>query len=869
MIPEAQTLRSADPVAAELRAALGVDSVEQAPEHLLAYQCDGLALFQGRARMVVLPRSTEEVRQAIAILAKHGIPIVPRGAGTGLSGGATPVEGCAVVHLARMRRVLEVDAEDRFARVELGLVNIDLSARVAKLGLHYAPDPSSQSACTLGGNVALNAGGPHCFKYGATTLHVLGLKVVLSSGEVAILGGPEPESPGYDLRTLFVGSEGTLGIATEAWLKLTPKPEVVETLLAPFPTMDAACRAVGAIVGIGVFPSALEILDDRTIAAIEDSVFAAGYPRDAAAVLLVELDGAPAEVEDDSARVRKICGDLGALGIQAARDEEERKRLWKGRKGAFGAMGRVAPDLYVMDCVVPRSRLPEALAAIREICDRLRVRNANVFHAGDGNLHPNISYDGRDADEVARVLRAGEEIARACVALGGTLSGEHGIGIEKNEYLPMVFGDAELRAFQALRRAFDPAGIMNPGKALPSHICGEIAVARTAVATSQRSAVAPKPQLFKASGATPRPTPRIEDPLVEPGEMAHSAADFVVRVSGSTTLEVLARSLRATSQWLPIDPSDAEARTVGEIVFKNAWGPLRTGHGAVRDFLLGCRVGSPSGEVWSFGGKVVKSATGYDLHRLQVGARSTFGPILEATLRLRPLPAVVSTIEATADRWDQAVARAKRVRGLADSPAALFILGNGSGAARIAARFEGVGAAVARAVERAREVIGGKILDGAAADSLLAVARGAPYGGASRTAAHPVFSVRLVARPSRIAAAVAAALAIFDTSGARAEMCVHPGVAWADLWCSDALELEVATLFDALERAVAQAAAGSVSLRSPFEVACRAPRDANDPALAVMKRLKRALDPNDRFGVEIPGLPTNPLAGQAPHYPDR
>jgi glycolate oxidase subunit GlcD len=469
---------SADPVVAELRSALGNDAVAADRDTLVAYECDGLAIFKQRPRVVLWPRSTEQVSAALRILHKFKVPVVPRGSGTGLSGGATPVDGGAVVQLSRMRRILEVDPVDRLARVELGLINADLSLHTARQGLAYAPDPSSQTACTLGGNVAENAGGPHCYKYGATTLHVAGLKVVLSDGSVCEIGSAEPDALGYDLRTLFIGSEGTLGIATEAWLRLVPRPEMIETLLAPFPTMDAACRSVSSIVANGVLPAALEILDDRTIAAIEASVFAAGYPTDAAAVLLVEIDGSPVEVERDGGRIRDICKEFGALAVQCARDDDERKRLWKGRKGAFGAMGRVAPDLYVMDCGVPRSRLPEALAGIRSICDRLQVRNANVFHAGDGNLHPNISYDGRDTDEVRRVLQAGEEIVKLCVSLGGTLSGEHGIGIEKNQYMPLVFGEAELQSFEAIRRAFDPDGIMNPGKLMPAGVCGEIAAGR-------------------------------------------------------------------------------------------------------------------------------------------------------------------------------------------------------------------------------------------------------------------------------------------------------------------------------------------------------------------------------------------------------
>ncbi|HKE01891.1 MAG TPA: FAD-linked oxidase C-terminal domain-containing protein [Planctomycetota bacterium] len=470
-------MRSAerDPLVLDLERALGANGVAAAPEHLLAYECDGLALLKERPRVVVLPRSTDEVAAAMRVLRAHGVPVVPRGAGTGLSGGATPVAGGAVVHLARMKRILSIDPVDRIAHVELGLVNADLSAEAARHGLLYAPDPSSQTACTLGGNVAENSGGPHCFKHGATTQHVLGVKVVLAGGEVVVLGGPDPDPPGYDLRAVFVGSEGTLGIATEAWLRLVPRPAVVETLLAPFPSLEAGCRAVGAIVASGVQAAALEMIDDRTIAAVESSIFAAGYPRDAAAVLLVELDGAPEAVAADAARVREICTAQGALSLQEARDDEERKRLWRGRKGAFGAMGRVAPDLYVMDCVVPRSRLPETIAAVTAIADRKRVRCANVFHAGDGNLHPNISFDGRDRDEVRRVLEAGEEIVRHCVSVGGTLSGEHGIGIEKNDYLPLVFAPETLEVFVGLRRAFDPELHMNPCKAIPRSMCGEIA----------------------------------------------------------------------------------------------------------------------------------------------------------------------------------------------------------------------------------------------------------------------------------------------------------------------------------------------------------------------------------------------------------
>lgn len=451
----------------------GPDGVLVEPEDLIVYECDGLALFRAIPEAVVLPRSTEQVAGVVRFCAARGVPIVPRGAGTGLSGGATPAPGGVVVELARMNRILEVNAEDRYARVETGLVNADLSAAVRARGLFYAPDPSSQFASTIGGNVGENAGGPHGFKYGQTVRHVLGLAVVLHDGSVVRLGGPNADSPGYDLAGVFVGSEGTFGIATEAWLRLTPIPAFVQTLLFSFRSLLDGCRVVSEIVAAGVEAAALEMLDDRTIAAIEASVYAAGYPKEAAAVLLVELDGSREEVEVQAAQVREIARKRGAIVASEAVEEEERAKLWKGRKSAFGAMGRIAPDLYVQDAVIPRSRIAEVLAKICAIADERRLRLANVFHAGDGNLHPNLSYDGRDADEVRRVLEAGKEMLRVCVEAGGTLSGEHGIGLEKRDFMDLLFTEADLAAMERVRRAFDPDAVFNPGKVLPLRACRE------------------------------------------------------------------------------------------------------------------------------------------------------------------------------------------------------------------------------------------------------------------------------------------------------------------------------------------------------------------------------------------------------------
>ncbi len=453
------------------RALFGTDA-------LLAWECDGFTVHKSRPRGVVLPETTAEVQAVVRLCAAAAVPFVPRGAGTCLSGGPTAGADAVVIDLARMRQVLEIATEDLYAVVQPGVVNLDLTRAVHAHGLHYAPDPSSQMVCTIGGNLAENSGGPHCFKYGMTTDHVLGALVVLPDGELARLGDPAgARAPhGLDLPGLFCGSEGTFGIATEITVRLCRDQEAIRTLLASFATMRAACRAVSDIVGRGLVPAALEILDQATIRAVEASVYRAGYPEDAAAVLLVELDG-PAEVlAEEAAEVRAIFAHGGALRVEEAADEAERKRLWKGRKGAFGAMGRLSTDLYVLDGVVPRTRLEEALEGIAAIGARHGVMLTNVFHAGDGNLHPNIPFDGRDPAQTARAVAAGREILQLCVDLGGSISGEHGIGSEKLEHVPMMFSPDDLEVMARVRRVFNPDGLCNPGKVLPQRTsCAEAA----------------------------------------------------------------------------------------------------------------------------------------------------------------------------------------------------------------------------------------------------------------------------------------------------------------------------------------------------------------------------------------------------------
>ncbi len=458
----------------DLRAVVGEAGVITQPSARAAYDCDGLTLKRRLPELVLLPRDTDQTARCMRLLYRAGIPLVPRGAGTGLSGGATPVEGGVVLGTARMRRVLEIDSERRLARVQSGVVNADLSRITAAQGLYYAPDPSSQAACTLGGNVAENSGGPHCFRHGNTTRHVLGMVVVTPEGELLDLSDPRPDPWGYDLCGLFVGSEGMFGVATELTLKLTPLPPVTETLLAIFQSLDECCEVVTDIIAARLEPSAIEILDKLTIQAVEASVFAAGYPQDAEAVLLLEVEGHEAQVSETIARVEPILERHRCIELRRARDAAERARLWAGRKGAFGAMGRIAPDLYVADVVAPRTRLREIVRIATDIATERGLAISNVFHAGDGNLHPNISYDRRDAEQVARVLEAGDLIMQACIERGGSLTGEHGVGIEKQKMMARLFSEEDLAAMARVRAALDPKERLNPGKMIPLRACMEL-----------------------------------------------------------------------------------------------------------------------------------------------------------------------------------------------------------------------------------------------------------------------------------------------------------------------------------------------------------------------------------------------------------
>jgi glycolate oxidase len=454
----------------ELTAIVGLEGIVLRDEELMVYECDGYTLERSRPEIVVLPRSTREVAAVVRLCNRYGVPFVPRGAGTGLSGGCLPIAAPVMIGLSRMSRI-GIDVENRTARVEAGVVNRDVSARAAVHGLYYAPDPSSQSACTIGGNVAENSGGPHTLKYGVTTNHVLSLELVRSDGEIVELGGVVDDCPGYDLRGVVIGAEGTFGLVTRATLRLLPLPEGAKTLLAVFDRVDDASEAVSGIIARGIVPAALEMMDGLMVQAVE-AAYHFGFPSDAEAVLIVEIDGLRAGFERQTERIVAVCREHGAREVRVAADEEERALLWKSRKRAFGAVGRLAPNYCTQDGVVPRTKVPEILRIIRSIAAEHGLRVANVFHAGDGNIHPILLYDERDRGEVERVVAAGRKILEACVALGGSLSGEHGIGVEKMDLMPLAFSTADLDLMRRVRRVFDPELRSNPHKIFPAESVG-------------------------------------------------------------------------------------------------------------------------------------------------------------------------------------------------------------------------------------------------------------------------------------------------------------------------------------------------------------------------------------------------------------
>ena len=452
---------------------LDSDSILSTDEQLVAFECDGLTNYRVKPQFVVLPSTTEQVSKIIKLCHEYEIPFVPRGAGTGLSGGALPNKDGILICLSKMNKILEIDIANRFVVVQPGVVNRWVSEAVDKYGFYYAPDPSSQIVCSIGGNIAENSGGVHCLKYGVTTNHVLSIEMVLPNGQIVEVGSQTQDPPGYDLLSVVVGSEGLLGIVTKATLKITKKPQLIKTLFASFDKIEDAGSSVSGIISSGIIPAGMEIMDNTCIRAVQTSVNA-GYPDDAGAILLVELDGPAAEVESQMPIVEIVLRKNSAKEIKIAKNEAERELFWKGRKSAFAAMGRVSPDYYVQDGVIPRFKLAEVLAEIKELSDKYGFTIANVFHAGDGNLHPLILYNSKNEGEFEKVEKLAGDILQVCVDSGGSITGEHGVGYDKKNYIPMMFNEQELDTMNLIRCTFDPKGICNPGKLFPTpRTCAE------------------------------------------------------------------------------------------------------------------------------------------------------------------------------------------------------------------------------------------------------------------------------------------------------------------------------------------------------------------------------------------------------------
>lgn len=452
---------------ARLRATLGVENVLSAQCDLMVFECDGFTIEKNSPDVVVFPHTTEQVAAVVKLCNEYGVPFLPRGAGTSLAGGCLPVGGGVMLVLTRMRQILEINVRDRYAVVQPGVVNVWLTNALKGTGFHYAPDPSSQGACTIGGNVATNSGGPHTLKYGVTVNHVLGVEAVLADGRIVQFGGPCEDAPGMDLVGALVGSEGTLAIVTKVWCRLTRNPPGVRTMLAIFDSIDDATNTISEIIAAGIVPAALEMLDRGIIGALEEA-FHMGFPLDAEAILLIEVDGLEVGLDEEREQIVAICNHCGAREVRLAADAKERLKLWKCRKQAFGAIGRLSSSLCTQDGVVPRTKLPHILRRIRAIGEKFNLRIVNVFHAGDGNIHPVLLFDERDPEQVRRVLEASGEILDECLACGGSVTGEHGIGVEKVAFMSKMFTPSDLAAMERLRIAFNPLNVLSPDKLLPT-----------------------------------------------------------------------------------------------------------------------------------------------------------------------------------------------------------------------------------------------------------------------------------------------------------------------------------------------------------------------------------------------------------------
>ena len=645
-----------------LRRALAPTVLLSAPGQLLPYESDAMPLLRRRPAFVLLPADSAAAVRAIKVLAREGIPWAPRGAGTGLSGGALAPERGAVVVVTRLRGIPKIDPEARRARVEAGVVNLELNRALEPLGLAFAPDPSSQMASTIGGNLGENAGGPHTLKHGVTSAHVLGARLVLGDGNVIEVGGEEETMGGYDLLGLLVGSEGTLGLVTEVTLRLTPIPEAVRTFLAVFESVPAACLAVTRVLQAGIVPAALEMIDAVVLETLE-AAFGAGLPLDAGALLVGDLDGAEIAVEAELHETERLLVGCGAREVRVARSPEEQQRLWATRKKAFGALGRVSPNYLSYDSVVPRTRLPEVLEAVAAVAAETGLRIANIFHAGDGNLHPTVLFDAGDPDQMRRAHEAGHAILRACLDAEGVLTGEHGIGLAKREAMREVFTTGELALMNRLRRIFDPWRLVNPGKLLPEAAEGGEAAPGDAGTGGTTGVTAPPRR------APTREEARLADAIREASERWDPVApwgagtlaagpargtqlrteelrrivrcdpgDNTITVEAGVTLAEIDARLARERQRLAWEAPCPERATIGGIVAAGFWSSRAQCLLHPKHSVLGVRAITGEGELIEFGGRVMKNVTGYDVPKLLVGSRGTLAVLTRLILRTYPQP---------------------------------------------------------------------------------------------------------------------------------------------------------------------------------------------------------------------------------------
>ncbi|MBU0968991.1 MAG: FAD-binding protein [Proteobacteria bacterium] len=711
----------------ELETIVGKSNVSVTSTGIELYSYDA-SLVKGNPGVVVFPENTREVSQTVQVANKYGIDIIPRGFGTNLSGGTISVTKGLVICMSRFNQILGIHPESRYAVVQPGVTNMEVQQALAKVGAFYAPDPASQKVATLGGNTGENSGGPLCLKYGVTSNHILGLEMVMADGDILRIGGPAMDPPGFDLRGLMVGSEGTLAIITELTLHTLPKTESVITMLAVYDDISSAAQSVSKIISAGIVPNTLEMMDATVIEAVEASA-PCGYPTDAAAVLIIEVEGMTVGLKEQAEQIKEICMATRCRDIKIAKTEAERNRLWQGRRGAFGAIARLAPNYLVNDGCVPRTSLPQVLEQVNAIAAKYGFRVGNVFHAGDGNLHPLLVFDSRNPGALDQVHKAGWEIMVACVELGGTISGEHGIGREKQEAMRMIFSSDDLNTQQTVKMAFDPGNVLNPHKVIPASkspgqplesftptvlkrlggaSCTGVAQAMAKIKTARDSGMSVMivgANTFEHYGNLCQKTTIPVSTLDMTDVIEYDTANQFITLGAGMSLQGLQKILETNNQWLPIRPPFfTRQSTTGSLIAMGGSGPERMFYGAPRDFLLGLQYIDSQGRMISTGGKVVKNVAGYDMTRLLTGSNGTLGMITEATWRIATRPEQCKAISVTGNQ-NTCFAAALKLMTANLFPAFITAVPDDTGLWKMVAGFEGLSMVVEHQVEKCSQLL--------------------------------------------------------------------------------------------------------------------------------------------------------------------